>query len=96
MDDADDAAATVGGYTARQAAHAFEEYLEGHLSLRGFTQWLEGYRPGPSTPSDPEVEDEINQATLAIRSWQHGTRTRQEVHQELREARSRLTGLSRQ
>jgi hypothetical protein len=93
MDNADDAAATVGGYTARQAAHTFEQYLEGHLSQRGFVQWLEGY---PTTPSDPEVEDEINQAILAIRAWQNGTRTRQEVHQELREARSRLTGLARQ
>ena len=96
MDNADDAAATVGGYTARQAAHAFEQYLEGHLSLRGFTQWLEGYRTGPTAPSDPEVEDEIDQAILAMRALQNGTRSHQEVRQALRASRSRLTGLARQ
>jgi hypothetical protein len=96
MDSADDGYAQPGGYTAAGAAHTFEQFLEGHLSPRGFALWLEGYRPGADDRRDPEVEDEINRALLALRAMEHGTRTRQDVHGEIRNARARLTGLARQ
>ncbi|HVG97898.1 MAG TPA: hypothetical protein VNK05_13415 [Chloroflexota bacterium] len=95
MDSADDGYAQPGGYTAAQAAHTFEQFLEGHLTVQGFSQWLDGYRPGANAPRDPGVENEINTALLALRALQHGTRTRQEVHREILNGRSRLTGLAR-
>jgi hypothetical protein len=96
MDSADDGYAQPGGYTAAEAAHTFEEFLEGHLSVRGFFQWLDAYRPGHNAPNDPAVENEINMATLAIRALQHGSRTSQEVRREILNGRGRLTGLARQ
>jgi hypothetical protein len=96
MDSADDGYAQPGGYTAAEAAHTFQQFLEGHLSLQGFSQWLEAYRPGAGAPRDPAVEDELNLATLAARAALHGTRTYQEVHREIRDARGRLSGLARQ
>ena len=96
MDSADDGYAQPGGYTAAEAAHTFEQYLEGHLSPQGFFQWLDAYRPGVNAPNDTAVENEINIATLAIRALQHGTRSHQEVHREILNGRSRLTGLARQ
>ena len=96
-DSADDAYARVGGYTAAEAAHTFQEYLEGHLSLRAFAQWLDAYRPGRGgTPRDTEVEDELNTALLAVRALQQGKRPRQDVDRDLQGARGRLTGLARQ
>ena len=95
MDSADDGYAQPGGYTAAQAAHTFEQFLEGHLTVQGFSQWLDGYRPGVNAPRDPGVENELNTALLALRALQHGTRTRQEVHREILNGRSRLTGLAR-
>jgi len=95
MDSADDGYAQPGGYTAAQAAHTFEQFVEGHLSPHGFLQWLEGYRPGVNAPRDPGVEREIDLAILAIRAFEHGTRTRQDVQQQIRGARGRLTGLAR-
>jgi hypothetical protein len=96
MDSADDGYAQPGGYTAAEAAHTFEQFLEGHLSVRGFAQWLEGYRPGHNAPHDPAVENELNTATLAVRAFQHGTRTDHELHREIRHGRGRLSGLARQ
>ncbi len=95
MDNADSGAAEVRGYTAAEASHTFQDYLEGRLSLEGLMEWLQGYPYGKEGPSSPEVEDEINLATLAIRGLQNGTRSPDEVRHELRNARSRLTGLAR-
>jgi hypothetical protein len=96
MESADDGYAQPGGYTAAGAAHTFEQFLEGHLSPRGLTLWLEGYRPGADGPRDAAVEDEINRALLALRALEHGTRTRHDVQAEIRGGRGRLTGLARQ
>ena len=95
-DSADDAATPVRSYTAAEAAHAFQDFLDGDLSLRGFAQWLDGYRPGANAPRDTEVEDELNAALLALRALQQGERTRGEVEADIQNARGRLTGLSRQ
>ncbi len=95
MDSADGGAAEVRGYTAAEASHAFEEYLAGRLSLEGFTEWLQGYPYGKDGPSSAEVEDEINLATLAAQALQNGTRHRNEVRAQLRDARGRLSGLAR-
>ncbi|MGH2354164.1 MAG: hypothetical protein ACRDI2_18440 [Chloroflexota bacterium] len=94
MDNADAGAAQVQGYSAAEASHTFEEFLEGRLSLEGFSQWLRAYPYGANGPADPGVEDEINTATLAVRAFQHGTRSWDEVHRELMDARRRLTGLA--
>jgi hypothetical protein len=96
MDSADDGYAQTGGYTAAEAEHTFLQFLEGHLSPQAFRAWLERYRLAPGAARDSEVEDEINNATLAMRALEHGTRTRQEVHRELLRARGRLNGLARQ
>ncbi|MDQ3703482.1 MAG: hypothetical protein M3442_21560 [Chloroflexota bacterium] len=95
MDSADGGAAEVRGYTAAEASHAFEEYLAGRLSLEGFAEWLQGYPYGKDGPSSSEVEDEINLATLAVRALQNGTRRLNEVRDQLRDARGRLSGLAR-
>jgi hypothetical protein len=95
-DNADDGAAEVGGYSAAEAAHTFEEYLEGRLSLQGFQRWLEDYPSSARGPSDHAVEDEIDRALLAVRALQRRSRSRREVRRELRLARGRLSGLARQ
>jgi hypothetical protein len=96
MDSADDGYARTGGYTAAEVEHTFLQFLEGHLSQRAFTEWLDRYHVAPGATRDSEVEDEINSAVLALRALEHGTRTRQEVHRELLRARGRLNGLARQ
>jgi hypothetical protein len=84
------------GYSAAEAAHEFEEFLELRLSLEAFWAWLQGYpAPGPAGSPDPAVEDEIDRATLALLALQHGTRSWPEVERELMRARGHLTGLTR-
>jgi hypothetical protein len=91
---ADAGAAEVGGYSAAAAAHTFQEFLEGRLSRQGFEDWLRGYPYGPGDGPFPGVEDEINRATLALRNLADGDRTWEQVHRELLDARSRLSGLA--
>ncbi len=95
MDNADGGAAPVQGYSAAEAAHVFEEFLEQRLSLEGFKAWLGAYPYAPDGPAPQEVEDEINAATLAIRAFEGGTRPWNEVHRQLIDGRRRLTGLAR-
>ena len=84
------------GYSAAEAAHMFEEFLEWRLSHDAFWAWLMSYPAHPPAGSpDPEVEDEIDRAILALRAFQHGARTWDEVHRELLDSRSRLSGLAR-
>ena len=84
------------GYSAAEVAHMFEEFLEYRLSHDAFWEWLMSYpsHTGAGSP-DPEVEDQIDRAILALLAFQHGTRTWPEVHRELLDARSRLSGLAR-
>ena len=91
---ADPGAAEVGGYSAAAAAHTFQEFLEGRLSREGFEEWLRGYPYGPGDEPSPGVEDEINRATLALRNLADGNRSWEQVHRELLDARSRLSGLA--
>jgi hypothetical protein len=95
-ENADGGAAEVRGYSATDASHMFEEFLEQRLSLQAFTDWLEALpaeRPGAM--HDDEIEDEINAAILALRAYHHGERSWNRVLIELRDGRSRLTGLAR-
>ena len=95
METADSGAAEARGYSAADASHVFEEFLEERLSLESFTEWLQRYPYAPHGPSSTAVEDEINRATLAVRALERGTRDWEEVRRELLDARSRLTGLAR-
>ncbi|MBI3970882.1 MAG: hypothetical protein HY332_06295 [Chloroflexi bacterium] len=93
----DTGAGRIAGYSAAEASHVFEEFLEERLSYEAFWQWLQGY---PYTPEgapgdDPDIEDEINRAILALRAFQAGARSWPEVHRELMDSRQRLTGLAR-
>lgn len=92
-DTADDGASQTPAYTAAEAAHAIQEFLDGALSLQGFTEWLNGYPYSPDGPAPQEVEDEINRATLAVRRF-HATRDGEALRQELMDIRSRLSGLA--
>ncbi|MGH2354470.1 MAG: hypothetical protein ACRDJN_22920 [Chloroflexota bacterium] len=83
------------GYGAAEAAHMFEEFLEERLSQQALWQWLQAYPYTPGGSADPEVEDEINRGLLAILALEDGARSWPDVHHELRDVRSRLTGLAR-
>ena len=91
-DAADAGAASLPGYTAAEAAHAIQLYLDGGLSTEGFMDWLNGYPYGQNGPQPADVEDEINNATLAMRGFQNGTRDGEALRQELADIRSRLAG----
>ena len=89
-------AARLAGYSAAEAAHMFEEFLEMRLSHDAFWEWLMSYPPhGPDGSADAAVEDEIDRAILALLAFQHGTRPWAHVNHELMDARARLTGLAR-
>ena len=95
METADSGAAEARGYSAADASHVLEEFLEERLSLESFKEWLQRYPYAPSGPAGNEVEDEINRATLSVRALERGTRSWDDVRRELMDARSRLTGLAR-
>ena len=82
------------GYSAAEAAHMFEEFLEYRTGHDTFWEWLMHYPSGPAA-RDSQVEDEIDRAILALRSFQEGKRSWEETHRELMDARGRLTGLAR-
>ncbi|HEX2033445.1 MAG TPA: hypothetical protein VHS99_04605 [Chloroflexota bacterium] len=89
-------AAYVPGYSAAEAAHMFEEFLEQRLGHDEFWTWLMSYPPHrPGITPDIGVEDELDRAILVLRAFQHGTRDWPAVARELRDARARLTGLAR-
>lgn len=94
MDNADSGAATVAGYSAAEAAQTIQDFLEGALSLEALVDWLDGYPYGANGPQPDEVEDEINQATLAVRGLQRGSRDAEALRRELMEIRSRLSGFA--
>ena len=94
MDSVDDGAAEIGGYSAAEAAHTFEEFLEERLSREAFMAWLLQYPYSPGQDPYPEVEEEINRATLALRNLADGDRTWPQVRGELMDARGRLSGLA--
>ena len=74
----------------------FEEFLELNLGYDTFWEWLMSYPPhGLGQPADAAVEDQIDLAILALSAFAHGTRGWDEVHRELQDARSRLSGLAR-
>jgi hypothetical protein len=86
----------AAGHTAAEAAHLFEEFLEGRLGHDAFWAWLMSYPPHrPGSTPDLAVEDELDRALLALLAFQHGTRDWPAVAAELRDARSRLSGLAR-
>ncbi len=82
------------GYSAADASHMFEDFLEYRIGHDAFWEWLMSY-PADPKQRDLAVEDEIDRAILALRAFQEGKRTWDEVHAELADARSRLTGLAR-
>jgi len=87
-------AARARRYTPAAAAHMFEEFLEYRLGHDEFWAWLMHFPSGSAT-RDQAVEDEINRATLALQAFHEGHRSWDEVHRELMDCRSRLTGLAR-
>jgi hypothetical protein len=89
---ADAGYASVGGYTAAEAATTIQLFLEGGISRQGFIEWLNGYPFTPNSGEDP-VEDQINRATLAMRGYERGTRDDETLRQELMDIRGRLSGL---
>ena len=93
-DSADGGAAQIRGYSAADAAHMFERFLEHRLSQDAFTQWLSHY-PSSGPSRDEAVADEIDNAILALRALNEGRRPWREVHRELLDCRSRLSGLAR-
>src|SRR5262245_19302081 len=93
MDNAD-AGAAVRGYSAAEAAHMFEQFLEHRLSRQAFDAWLNHYPYEQGNRPAPGVEDEINLAVLALRNLDEGRRTGSEVRRELLDARRRLSGLA--
>ena len=96
MDTTKSPPAEEAGYSAADAARVFDEFLEYQRGHDSFWAWLMGYPShGPGEPPDPDVENEIDHAILALLAFQHGTRTWEDVRQELHEARVRLTGLAR-
>ncbi len=95
MADRADAGATRGGrYTPAQAAHMFEEFLEYRVGHDEFWEWLLHF-PSGSTPRDSAVEDVIDRAILSLQAFHDGRRSWNEVHGELMDCRSRLSGLAR-
>ena len=94
VDTADAGAARVSRYTPAEAAHMFEEFLEYRLGHDAFWEWLLHF-PSGNTPRDPAVEDQIDQAILALQAFHEGHRSWNEVRRELMDCRSRLTGLAR-
>ena len=89
-------AAPPPGYTAAEAAHQLEEFLEQRLGHDEFWTWLMSYPPHrPGSTPDLRVEDVLDRAILALLGLQHGTRDWPAVAAELRDARARLSGLAR-
>jgi hypothetical protein len=82
------------GYSAAEAAHTFEAFLEHRLGQQAFWEWLRAFPPHPQG-IDPLVEDEIDRALLALRAYHDGQRSWGAVHRELMDARGRLSGLAR-
>jgi hypothetical protein len=72
----------------------FEEFLEYRVGHDEFWEWLLHF-PSGDTPRDSAVEDVIDQAILALQAFHEGTRSWNEVHRELLDCRSRLSGLAR-
>lgn len=84
------------GYTAAEAAHQIEEFLELRLGRDEFWTWLMRYPPHRAgCPGDPVVEDEVDRVVLALFGLRNGTRDWPAVAAALRDARARLTGLAR-
>jgi hypothetical protein len=94
VDTADAGAARASGYSPAAAAHTFEEFLEYRLGHDEFWEWLMRF-PHGNAPRDQAVEDQIDQAILALQAFHEGQRSWGEVHRELMDCRSRLTGLAR-
>ena len=94
VDTADSGAARASRYTPAAAAHTFEEFLEYRLGHDAFWEWLMHF-PSGTAARDPAVEDEIDRAILAMQAFHEGLRSWNEVHRELMDCRSRLTGLAR-
>jgi hypothetical protein len=82
-------------YDAATVAHEVEETLEYRMSLDGLWDWLRRFPYYPDGAPDPEVEDALNQALLALSAFRRGTRPWAEVRAELLDVRGRLTGLAR-
>ena len=93
-DSADSGAFQTTGYSAAGAAHMFEQFLERTISPDAFAQWLAHY-PASGPQRDDQVANEIDIAELALRALKNGSRSWAEVHRELMNCRSRLTGLAR-
>jgi hypothetical protein len=92
MDNADTGATQTRGYSASEAAHMLQLYLDGLLGLEGFEDWLSGYPYSPTGPQSDDVEDEINRAVLAVRGFRSGSRDAEALRQELMDVRSHLSG----
>ncbi len=93
-DSADSGAVRTRGYRAADAAHMFELFLEHKISQDAFADWLLRY-PASGPDRDDQVANEIDNAELALRALKDGRRAWREVHRELMDCRSRLTGLAR-
>jgi len=92
MENADQGAAQVSGYSAAEAAHTIQIYLEDGLSLEGFEDWLKGYPYSPNGPLPDDVEDELNRAVLAVRGYRTGSRDAEALRKELMDVRGHLSG----
>ena len=84
----------AGAYSPARAAHMFEEFLEYRLGHQEFWEWLMHF-PHGNAPRDSAVEDEIDHAILALQAFHDGRRSWDDVHHELMDCRSRLSGLAR-
>ena len=92
MDNSDQGATQLPGYSPAEAAHALQLYLEGGLTLEGLEDWLKGYPYAPNGPLPNDVEDELNRAVLAVRGFRTGSRDAEALRQELMDVRSHLSG----
>jgi hypothetical protein len=72
-----------------------EETLEWRRSLDDLWRWLRRFPYYPGGAPDPEVEDALNQALLALSAYRRGARSWAEAHAELLDVRARLSGLAR-
>ena len=93
-DSADSGAFRTPGYGAADAAHMFEMFLERKIGPDAFADWLTHY-PASGPGRDEQVANEIDTAELALSALKDGRRSWPEVHRELMDCRSRLTGLAR-
>jgi hypothetical protein len=82
-------------YDPATAAHVVEEALECRRSLDDLWSWLRRFPYYPGGAPDPEVEDALNRALLALSAFRRGERSWAEAHAELLDVRARLSGLAR-